>query len=102
METGPVEDIFYRCRHPYTEALQRSIPQLSEIARSACWRSPAILRIRCICRPAARSLRDARYRLECCDKSVPPLEAVGEGHGKPASTKAHFDAAAELVAGATA
>ena len=30
VETGSVDDIFYRCRHPYTEALERSIPQLTE------------------------------------------------------------------------
>ena len=31
VETGLVDDIFYRCRHPYTEALERSIPQMSEV-----------------------------------------------------------------------
>ena len=31
VETGSVDDIFYNCRHPYTEALERSIPQLTEV-----------------------------------------------------------------------
>jgi len=82
VERGSVQDIFYHCRHPYTEALQRSIPQLTEIrpARLAAiaGNPPNPVRLPPGCAFAPRCL----YRLESCDKSVPPLELVEGIHVK--------------------
>jgi len=82
VEEGTAEDIFYRCRHPYTEALQRSVPQLSE-ARGArlvaiAGNPPDLSALPPGCSFAPRCF----YRLEKCDKSVPPLESVGGIHAK--------------------
>jgi oligopeptide/dipeptide ABC transporter ATP-binding protein len=82
VETGPVDAIFYNCRHPYTEALERSIPQLSDhrldrlVAIAGNPPSPSRLPPGCAFHPRCP------YRLEACDKSVPPLELVEEGHRK--------------------
>ncbi len=82
VETGPVEAIFYNCRHPYTEALERSIPQLGDnrlerlVAIAGNPPNPLHLPPGCAFAPRCP------YRLDVCDKSVPPLEAVEEGHRK--------------------
>jgi oligopeptide transport system ATP-binding protein len=82
VETGLVDEIFYNCRHPYTQALERSIPQLGEsrldrlvaIAGSP----PSLLRVP----PGCAFHPRCPYRFEPCDKKVPSLEIVGEGHSK--------------------
>jgi oligopeptide transport system ATP-binding protein len=82
VERGSVDDIFYRCRHPYTEALERSIPQFTEIrparldAISGNPPNPVHLPPGCAFHPRCP------YRLEVCDKSVPQLESVGPNHAK--------------------
>ena len=82
VETGPVDAIFYNCRHPYTEALERSIPQLGDnrlerlVAIAGNPPNPLHLPPGCAFAPRCP------YRLDVCDKSVPPLEAVEEGHRK--------------------
>jgi len=82
VETGTVDDIFYRCRHPYTEALKRSIPQLTEVRQerleAIVGSPPNALHLPPGCAFAPR----CPYRLECCDKSVPPLVDIGGGHRK--------------------
>jgi oligopeptide transport system ATP-binding protein len=80
VESGPAEDIFYHCRHPYTEALQRSIPRLEEARperlSAIAGNPPNLSRLPSGCAFHPR----CPYRLECCDKSVPPLERAGESH----------------------
>jgi len=82
VEKGPVEDIFYHCRHPYTEALERSIPQFTEIrparlnAITGNPPNPAHLPPGCAFHPRCP------YRLEICDQVVPALESVSPGHAK--------------------
>jgi oligopeptide transport system ATP-binding protein len=82
VERGSVEDIFYRCRHPYTEALERSIPQFTEIrparldAIAGNPPNPAHLPPGCAFAPRCP------YRLDICDQSVPPLESVAPNHAK--------------------
>jgi oligopeptide/dipeptide ABC transporter ATP-binding protein len=82
VERGSVEDIFYRCRHPYTEALERSIPQFTEIrparldAIAGNPPNPAHLPPGCAFAPRCP------YRLDVCDQSVPPLESVAPNHAK--------------------
>ena len=82
VETGPVDAIFYNCRHPYTQALEQSIPQLGAerlerlVAIAGNPPSPQRLPPGCAFHPRCP------YRLDVCDKAVPPLELVEEGHWK--------------------
>jgi oligopeptide transport system ATP-binding protein len=82
VERGPVEDIFYHCRHPYTEALERSIPQFTEIRperlAAIAGNPPNPVHLPPGCAFAPR----CPYRLEICDKIVPPLETVSPNHAK--------------------
>ena len=98
VERGSVEDIFYNCRHPYTEALQRSIPQFTE-ARPArltaiSGNPPNPVRLPPGCAFAPR----CPYRLDICDQSVPPLESVSPNHAKACFYEGPLGTAAELSA----
>ena len=98
VERGSVEDIFYRCRHPYTEALERSIPQFTEVrperltAIAGNPPNPAHLPPGCAFAPRCP------YRLEICDQSVPPLESVSPNHAKACFYEGPLKMAAELHA----
>ena len=98
VETGPVDEIFYRCRHPYTEALEHSIPQMSEVRPRRLvaieGNPPNPLRLPPGCAFAPR----CTYRLEKCDKNVPPLEAVGNDHRKACFYEGALAIAAESPA----
>jgi len=82
VETGPVDEIFYNCRHPYTQALERSIPQLdvSRLDRlvAIAGSPPSLLHVP----PGCAFHPRCPYRFDPCDKKVPPLEIVAEGHSK--------------------
>ena len=98
VERGTVEDIFYNCRHPYTEALQRSIPQFTEFrpARltAISGNPPNPLHLPPGCAFAPR----CPYRLDVCDKSVPLLETVSPNHAKACFYQGPLGMAAELSA----
>jgi len=95
VETGSVDEIFYNCRHPYTEALERSIPQLSDnrlerlVAIAGNPPNPLHLPPGCAFAPRCP------YRLDVCDKSVPPLEVVETGHRKACFYEGALDRMAE-------
>jgi oligopeptide transport system ATP-binding protein len=95
VETGSVEAIFYHCRHPYTEALERSIPQLGEhrlerlVAIAGNPPNPLHLPPGCAFAPRCP------YRLEVCDQRVPPLESVEAGHLKACFYEGAMDRMAE-------
>ncbi len=98
VERGSVEDIFYDCRHPYTEALERSIPQFTEgrpdrlMAIAGNPPNPVHLPPGCAFAPRCP------YRLEVCDQSVPPLETVSPNHAKACFYQGSLKTAAELSA----
>jgi oligopeptide/dipeptide ABC transporter ATP-binding protein len=98
VERGSVEDIFYDCRHPYTEALERSIPQFTAVrpARltAISGNPPNPVRLPPGCAFAPR----CPYRLDVCDKSVPPLESVSANHAKACFYEGPLGTAAELSA----
>ena len=98
VERGSVEDIFYHCRHPYTQALERSIPQFTEIrpARltAIAGNPPNPLHLPPGCAFAPR----CPYRLDVCDQSVPPLETVSPDHAKACFYEGSLETAAELSA----
>jgi len=82
VEKGTVEDIFYRRRHPYTEALENSIPDLSDSRATPLvaieGNPPDLSAVPAGCAFHPR----CPYRLAMCDQAVPPLEAVDENHSK--------------------
>ena len=98
VEAGSVEDIFYNCRHPYTEALERSIPQFTQarparlMAIAGNPPNPAHLPPGCAFAPRCP------YRLVGCDLSVPPLESIAPGHAKACFYEGPLGPAAELPA----
>ena len=98
VERGSVDDIFYDCRHPYTEALERSIPQFTPVrpARltAISGNPPSPLHLPPGCAFAPR----CPYRLDRCDKSVPPLETVSTNHAKACFYEGPLGTAAELSA----
>jgi oligopeptide transport system ATP-binding protein len=82
VEKGTVDDIFYHRRHPYTEALENSIPDLSE-GRSARLvaiegNPPDLSDVP----PGCAFHPRCPYRLGMCDQGVPPLERVSGNHLK--------------------
>ncbi|HVB34149.1 MAG TPA: ABC transporter ATP-binding protein [Patescibacteria group bacterium] len=82
VEKGTVDDIFYHCRHPYTEALENSIPELSEAASARLTaiegNPPDLSDVPAGCAFHPR----CPYRLGICDQGVPPLERVSGMHLK--------------------
>ena len=91
MEEGPVDEIFHAPRHPYTQALLRSIPSMQARPAPRCRSSPARCRTRSTARPAARSIRAARTSCERCATAVPALHTVGPR--RAVSCFLHSDAA---------
>ena len=98
VERGSVDDIFYNCRHPYTEALERSIPQFSKVrpdrltAISGNPPNPLHLPPGCAFHPRCP------YRLDVCDKKIPILETVSAGHAKACFYEGQLGMATELSA----
>ena len=96
VETGSVDEIFYNCRHPYTEALERSIPQLGENRGWSGWSpSPAIRPTLCTCRPAVPLLRDAHIVWTCATRAFPRSKLVEAGHRKACFYEGALDRMAE-------
>ena len=83
VEKGSVDDIFYRCRHPYTEALERSIPQLTEErpARLAGDRRQSAESF-CICLRAARLLRAVRIGWKIATRACRRWNLLARNHRK--------------------
>jgi oligopeptide/dipeptide ABC transporter ATP-binding protein len=81
VEEGPVDAIFHTPKHPYTQALLRSIPSVHATARTLL---PTITGSipHPYNRPAGCPFhpRCAEYMPGVCEKSEPPLSAVGAGH----------------------
>ena len=75
VEESPVEELFARPKHPYTEGLLRSVPKLTVRTwrRKNGWRlSKAPCRVRLICRPAVTSRRVVQYRMPRCTEGRDP------------------------------
>jgi oligopeptide/dipeptide ABC transporter ATP-binding protein len=79
VETADVFDLFRAPRHPYTDALLRSIPRLDTeldrlVAIEGAVASP-------LDRPSGCSFRDRGSRAQSrCADAVPPLDTLSEGH----------------------
>jgi len=82
VEYGPVRDIFHQPRHPYTQALLRSMPSLlidpAVDLPAIPGQPPDLENLPPGCPFAAR----CEHVIEHCHSAMPPLERVGEGHFK--------------------
>ena len=80
VETGAVEDIFYRNAHPYTQALLKSLPTVdsdrTERLVSIAGTPPDLLNPPKGCAFAAR----CKHCMKICQEEQPPEFNVGEGH----------------------
>jgi len=82
IEEAPVEQLFAKPRHPYTQGLIRSIPRIDTAATHKARLEaipgvvPSLLRPPPGCRFAPR----CRYAMAKCRETVPPLREVGDGH----------------------
>ena len=82
VEEAPVEALFARPRHPYTQGLIRSIPRIDRaVSRQARLESiqgtvPSLLNPPPGCRFAAR----CKYAMDICTQGIPPLKEVAPGH----------------------
>ncbi len=80
VEQAPTETLFRQMRHPYTEALLRSIPRLDLPSHTRLeaigGRPPDLLNPPSGCRFAAR----CSYAQERCQAEEPPLIDDGDGH----------------------
>ena len=80
VETGTCEDIFYRNKHPYTQALLKSLPSVDmtkeERLVSIPGTPPDLIRPPKGCGFAARCTRC----MKICRQEQPPVFQVGDGH----------------------
>ena len=80
VETGTAEDIFYRPKHPYTQALLKSLPTVdsdrTERLVSIAGTPPDLLNPPKGCAFAAR----CKHCMKICQEEQPPEFTVGEGH----------------------
>ena len=80
VETGAVEDIFYRNAHPYTQALLKSLPTVDadkkERLVSIAGTPPDLLNPPKGCGFGAR----CKHCMKICQEEQPPEFTVGEGH----------------------
>ena len=80
VETGAVEDIFYRNAHPYTQALLKSLPTVdsdrTERLVSIAGTPPDLLNPPKGCAFVAR----CKHCMKICQEEQPPEFTVGEGH----------------------
>ena len=80
VETGMAEDIFYRPKHPYTQALLKSLPTVEtsreEKLVSIAGTPPDLFMPPKGCEFASR----CEHCMKVCKKHVPPTYEVGAGH----------------------
>ena len=80
VETGTAEDIFYRPKHPYTQALLKSLPTVEtsreEKLVSIAGPPPDLFMPPKGCEFASR----CEHCMKVCKKHVPPTYEVGAGH----------------------
>jgi len=81
VEEAPVEELFARPRHPYTQGLIRSIPRVDKAGIKTRLEAipgtvPSLLDLPPGCRFAPR----CRFAMPICSQAIPPLREVAPGH----------------------
>jgi oligopeptide transport system ATP-binding protein len=80
VEAGPLHDIYYRSRHPYTWGLLDSAPRLDEVSRQKLvpiWGQPPDLLAP---PPGCRFAPRCAYAMTVCGSTPPPETIITPGH----------------------
>jgi peptide/nickel transport system ATP-binding protein len=81
VEEAPVEELFARPRHPYTQGLIRSIPRLDKAGRKTRLEAiPGVVPSLADLPPGCRFAPRCRFAMPVCTAAVPPLREVAPGH----------------------
>jgi peptide/nickel transport system ATP-binding protein len=81
VEEAPVEELFARPRHPYTQGLIRSIPRLDKAgAKTRLQAIPGTVPSLAELPPGCRFAPRCGFAMPVCIRAVPPLREVAPGH----------------------
>jgi peptide/nickel transport system ATP-binding protein len=81
VEEAPVEELFARPRHPYTQGLIRSIPRVDKAgAKTRLEAIPGTVPSLADLPPGCRFAPRCRFAMPICTRAIPPLREVAPGH----------------------
>ncbi|MGH8274090.1 MAG: ABC transporter ATP-binding protein [Gammaproteobacteria bacterium] len=80
MEQAPINELFYRYRHPYTEGLLYSVPRLDEARTERLATIPGTPPDLAHLPPGCPFAARCAYVKDICRREMPPLETVSPGH----------------------
>jgi peptide/nickel transport system ATP-binding protein len=81
VEEAPVDELFARPLHPYTQGLIRSIPRLDKAgAKTRLEAIPGVVPSLADLPPGCRFAPRCRFAMPVCTAAVPPLREVAPGH----------------------
>jgi len=81
VEEAPVEELFARPRHPYTQGLIRSIPRVDRAgAKTGLEAIPGTVPSLADLPPGCRFAPRCRFAMPVCTRDTPPLREVAPGH----------------------
>jgi len=82
VEEAPVDTLFAASRHPYTEALKRSIPRIDVTLPERMASIPGNPPNPALLPPGCAFAPRCAFRLDRCEAETPPLQDLGAGHRK--------------------
>jgi oligopeptide transport system ATP-binding protein len=82
VEEAPVDTLFAASRHPYTEALKRSIPRIDITLPERMASIPGNPPNPALLPPGCAFAPRCAFRLDRCEAEAPPLQDLGAGHRK--------------------
>jgi oligopeptide transport system ATP-binding protein len=80
VETGGIDDIFYRARHPYTHMLLQSIPRLDQPRDQPLTPIPGSPPDLLSLGPGCPFVPRCPNAIDICRRQMPPLDPVDAGH----------------------
>ena len=81
VEEAPVEELFARPRHPYTQGLIRSIPRVDKAGiKTRLEAIPGTVPSLADLPPGCRFAPRCRFVMPVCTQAIPPLREVAPGH----------------------
>ena len=81
VEEAPVEELFARPRHPYTQGLIRSIPRVDKAGiKTRLEAIPGTVPSFADLPPGCRFAPRCRFAMPVCTQAIPPLREVAPGH----------------------
>ena len=81
VEEAPVEELFARPRHPYTQGLIRSIPRVDRAGvKTRLEAIPGTVPSLADLPPGCRFAPRCRFAMPVCTRAIPPLREVAPGH----------------------